>query len=75
MTQEQLELAVARATGESLAEIRRRGFSPLDPLDTCFETPRRRTRSARPWTGMNSPNGGRACFRRQATALAQSISL
>lgn len=33
MIQEQLEAAVARATGEPLAEIRCRGFSLLEPLD------------------------------------------
>ncbi len=38
MTQEQLEMAVARATGEPLAEIRRRGFGLLDPIHVCFDS-------------------------------------
>ena len=37
MTQQQLELAVARATGETLAVIRRRGFGLLDPPQVTFE--------------------------------------
>lgn len=37
MTQAQLERAVCRATGESLAEFRRRGFSLADPLDVAFD--------------------------------------
>jgi hypothetical protein len=32
MTQEDLDLAISRATGESLRTIRRFGFSSLDPL-------------------------------------------
>jgi hypothetical protein len=32
MTQAELNRAVARATGESISEIARRGFSPLEPL-------------------------------------------
>ena len=38
MTQEQLELAVARATGEPIANIRRRGFGLLCPFDPCFDS-------------------------------------
>jgi hypothetical protein len=34
MTQHQLNCAVARATGESLSTIARRGFSPLDDSAT-----------------------------------------
>ncbi len=37
MTQQQLERAVARATGEPLTEIRRRGFGLLDPINVCFD--------------------------------------
>ena len=37
MTQQQLDLAVARATGESLREIRSRGFSIADPSDVAFD--------------------------------------
>ncbi len=29
--------AVARATGETCREIRRRGFGPADPLDVDFD--------------------------------------
>ena len=35
MNQSQLDRAVARATGESLATIRRMGFSLFDPTATC----------------------------------------
>lgn len=31
------ERAVARATGESRREIRRRGFGPADPVDVDFD--------------------------------------
>ena len=37
MTQSQLNRAVASATGESLREIRRRGFGPADPVDVDFD--------------------------------------
>jgi hypothetical protein len=37
MTQYDLDTAVARATGETLAEIRHRGFSVADPLDVDFD--------------------------------------
>ena len=30
MTQQELNRAIARATGESISEIERRGFGPLD---------------------------------------------
>ena len=32
MTDNELNRAVARATGETVSEIRSRGFSPLEPL-------------------------------------------
>ena len=32
-----LERAVARATGETLGEIRRRGFGPADLYDVAFD--------------------------------------
>lgn len=37
MTQQELDRAVAKATGESLGEIRRLGFSVADPVDVCFD--------------------------------------
>ena len=37
MTQRDLNLSVACATGESLGDIRRRGFSLADPLDVNFD--------------------------------------
>jgi hypothetical protein len=37
MTQAKLNRAVARATGESLGTIRRRGFSIADPACTDFD--------------------------------------
>jgi len=38
MSQDQLDRAVAEATGESLATIRRRGFSIVDPSLADFDT-------------------------------------
>jgi len=32
-----LQRAVAHATGESLREIRRRGFGPADPVEVDFD--------------------------------------
>lgn len=37
MSPRKLERAVARATGETLAEIRRRGFSVVDPAAIDFD--------------------------------------
>lgn len=37
MTHRQLSRAVAVATGESLREIRRRGFGPADPPEVDFD--------------------------------------
>ena len=37
MTQLQLDRAVAKATGESLREIRHRGFSIADPAVVAFD--------------------------------------
>lgn len=37
MTQKELHAAVANATGESLCEIRRRGFSIADPEEVRFD--------------------------------------
>jgi len=37
MTQRDLDSAVAVATGESLPEIRRRGFSIADPTEVHFD--------------------------------------
>ncbi|MCA9048843.1 MAG: hypothetical protein KDA89_08960 [Planctomycetaceae bacterium] len=37
MTQQELDSAVAIATGEDLCEIRRRGFSVADPFETDFD--------------------------------------
>ena len=37
MQTKQLEREVARATGESISEIRRRGFSLADPISTDFD--------------------------------------
>ena len=37
MTQRDLDLSVARATGESMPEIRRLGFSIADPFEVCFD--------------------------------------
>ena len=38
LSQHDLDLEVARATGESLGTIRRRGFSIIDPSETQFDT-------------------------------------
>ncbi|UUO07875.1 hypothetical protein M4951_06060 [Blastopirellula sp. J2-11] len=37
MTQTEIARAVSSATGEDLAEIRRRGFSLADPFDVNFD--------------------------------------
>ena len=37
MTQRKLNRSVARATGETLTTIRRRGFSLADPADVNFD--------------------------------------
>ncbi len=37
MTQAELDRHVAGATGETLREIRRRGFSLADPVETDFD--------------------------------------
>lgn len=37
MNSRRLERAVARATGESLREIRCRGFGPADPAEADFD--------------------------------------
>jgi len=37
MTQRDLNCAIAAATGESVREIRRRGFSIMDLEETCFD--------------------------------------
>jgi len=37
MTQQDLDTAVARATGEDITQIRRRGFSIADPLNVEFD--------------------------------------
>jgi hypothetical protein len=37
LTQNQVDCAVALATGETLPEIRRRGFSIADPCDVHFD--------------------------------------
>lgn len=37
MSPKRLNRAVARATGETLREIRRRGFSPVDLLEPEFD--------------------------------------
>ena len=38
LSQQDLDREVARATGESLGTIRRRGFSIIDPSETQFDT-------------------------------------
>lgn len=37
MTQQELDVAVAQATGESLSEIRRHGFSLADPEQVVYD--------------------------------------
>ena len=38
LSQQDLDREVARATGESLGTIRRRGFSIIDPSEQQFDT-------------------------------------
>jgi hypothetical protein len=42
MSQREIDEAVAKATGESLAEIHNRGFGVADPLDVHFDPEPRR---------------------------------
>lgn len=37
MPQQELELAVAKATGEDITKIQRRGFSLIEPHDNDFD--------------------------------------
>lgn len=37
MTQQQLDRLVAKATGEDIRNIKRRGFSIIDPQTICFD--------------------------------------
>ncbi|MEZ6096891.1 MAG: hypothetical protein R3C03_22165 [Pirellulaceae bacterium] len=37
MTQQELDRQLARHTGEDIREIRRRGFSLIDPFDSDFD--------------------------------------
>ena len=37
MTQRELDLLVAQATGEDLRDIRNHGFTLVDPLEVCFD--------------------------------------
>jgi hypothetical protein len=37
MTQRELDLLVAEATGENISDIRNRGFSLADPLEVYFD--------------------------------------
>ena len=37
MTQQELNVAIAKATGEELSEIQRHGFSLVDPSNTDFD--------------------------------------
>ena len=37
MTQLQIDIAVSRATGETVREIRRRGFNLADPSEVVFD--------------------------------------
>jgi hypothetical protein len=51
MSQSQLDSAVARATGENLETIQRRGFSPVRlprRINRCLHPPRGGVRTARP---------------------------
>jgi hypothetical protein len=59
MTQVEIDKAVASITGESAAEIHRRGFSIADPLEVRFDPEPRRplvydwdTRSPIDWPGV-----------------------
>lgn len=37
MTQQQLDREVAKVTGESICDIRQRGFSIADPVEVAFD--------------------------------------
>ena len=49
MTQRELDRAVARATGEDVREIRRRGFGIADPIEANFNPEPDYSRRAIDW--------------------------
>lgn len=57
MTQHQLDRAVARATGETVETIQRRGFSLVSPARPQQRSCRPRRRPARPFTPLKSKGG------------------
>jgi hypothetical protein len=70
MTQAQLDRRVSAATGESLTEIRQRGFSLADPLDVHHDPEPTRRPQIVDWDGMAAsrvslfPGRGRTAPRR-----------
>ena len=70
MTQRQLDLEVAKATGESLGEIRHRGFSIADPTDVTFDPePCNPPPLFIDWDEIQQVEPPRPCRRRQAVAV------
>ena len=70
MTQLQLDRAVAKATGESLGEIRHRGFSIADPTDVDFDPgPCILLPQFIDWDEIQQVDPPRPCRRRQAVAV------
>jgi hypothetical protein len=59
MTQFEIDRAVAFSTGESIQEIRRRGFVVADQ----FEVITTRSRYRKSWTGMSWIPSGSVCSR------------
>jgi len=77
MTQHDLNSAVALVTGESLCEIRRRGFSIADPREVRFDPePDQLIPQMIDWddeSQCNIPIPGRCGTRRRRTRRLQSV--
>ena len=71
MTQSELEISVSRATGESLCEIRSRGFSLADPEDVNFDPePRDLSPQWIDWDDLHAVDAPRSLRRRRKLAVA-----
>jgi hypothetical protein len=70
MTQQQLDRAVAKATGESLCEIRHRGFSIADPADVAFDPePEDLPPQFIDWDDYQAVEPARPCRRRKSVSV------
>ena len=70
MTQQQLDRAVAKATGESLCEIRHRGFSIADPAVVASDPePDDLPPQCIDWDEYQAVEPARPCSRRKPVAV------